>query len=236
MTIPATDVSLGEIRDKIGASSASLDDPDIRRLFCKPLNGGGMYSDIHPDKEISLGDFRNTLATVNIRENPTLDAEGDAKSTHLVTYDPVGILRSCSYYKTSTSSGVYWGCTAQAATAVNSDCGGAVGINAYAEPGNYVFEGFLGHAQQGQRYLLDIYGWSDGWRKGTAKNLLNHDIGTAAQASLAFAVPAGHQWVSMYLGVFIRGTAVSGHAAIVFNPITERGCSSKWTQAVVRKV
>jgi hypothetical protein len=236
MTLPATNISLGEIRDKIGASTASLDDPDVRRLFCKPRNGGGMYSDIHPEKEISLGDFRNTLATVNIGENPTLDAAGNASETHIVTYDPRGILESCVYYKNNVAYGVYWGCTPRAMGNYALDCGGAVGINAYAEPGNYVWEGFLGHAQSGQRYILDIYGWNAGYRIGTATSLLSHDIGNAAQQSLAFTVPVGYQWVTIYLGTYIRNQTNTGHASIVLNPITDRGCDYGWTQPVVRKV
>ena len=236
MTLPATDISLGAIRNKVGASTASLDDPDVRRLFCKPRNGGGMYSDIHPDKEISLGDLRNVLATVNIRENATLDAPGTSSETHLVTYDPRGILESCFYYKNSVAYGVYWGATAKAVGNYALDCGGAVGINAYAEPGNYVFTGFLGHAQSGQRYILDIYGWTNGYRQGTAQSLLSHNIGNAAEQSLAFTVPAGYQWVTIYLGVYIRNQTNTGHATIVLNPITDRGCDYKWTQPVVRKV
>lgn len=211
MTLPATDISFADIRDAIGATTLSLDDPNVRRLNAQKQGVGKIYADLWEKMGLprtnSLGEYRNVLCTANIGKEPArnLDATPRKDRVQLIKYDPRGIMEWLSYIDRYDQQLLHVdGPVVKVKNNYSYDCGGSLAINSYAEPGAYQFRGVIGsEGGTDKRYMIDIYGWTNGWRSGSSQTLLSVDKNKNMNIH-NFNVNSGYQWITVNLGIYVR--------------------------------
>ena len=235
--IPKTGpVSLGDLKNETGAATASFSDPRIQRRLIKD----GKFVDLLGyNPPMSLGDFRGSVVTCHKYFNeegvaPKRDEWGCYK------YNPTGNGYNFGRIDRNVSSSYD---AARAWLNVTGlypyDIALYASMNAYCPTATDVEWKFYWFSNSTTRNIIDVYGWSSGWRQGTNVQLFNSDsseLGSlpSGDTTVSFTTSASHPWITLNVVPVMRYSS-SSNGYIYVSEQGKSGGPLNWNNCEARE-